>query len=129
MRIKFLFPFFGILLLDQGTKYLSHEIVLNTGISFGLFPSGLLTVALVVVLIGIALKFGRQFMTVSTLATGLFFGASCSNILDRVLYGGVRDFLPVPFFDIRNNLADWVIILTLTWLFFRVQAIKTPEKV
>lgn len=120
MRTTVFFWFFGIVLLDQGTKYLSPTYTLNPGISFGLFQSGILTALLGVILLGIAVKFGRQFLQVSEVATGIFFGASLSNILDRILFGGVRDFLPVPLLSVQNNLADWAIILSLLWLFFRM---------
>lgn len=107
--------------IDQISKFVAHDIILNTGVSFGLFPSSLLTIMLIGVLITIAFKFGRLFYASSPSVTGIFFGGSVSNIIDRLVYGGVRDFLPVPFFEIRNNLADWAIILALMWLFFRMQ--------
>lgn len=117
------------LVIDQVSKYYAREIILNQGVSFGLFPSSLLTFALAGVLVIIALKFGKAFLSSSPVATGIFFGSSLSNLLDRVLYGGVRDFLWVPIFSVRNNLADWAIILSLIWLFFRAQRVIRPDKV
>ncbi len=43
-----------------------------------------------------------------------------SNIVDRLVLGGVRDFLPLPFVDMKNNLADWFIVGSLLYI-----AIKT----
>ena len=41
---------------------------------------------------------------------GLFLGGAMSNIMDRLVIGGVRDWLPVPVLGLRNNLADWAIV-------------------
>ncbi len=106
--------------VDQATKMNAALVTLNTGISFGLFPSSLLTFLLSGVLLLIAYQFGKLFFQVSPVLTGIFFGGSTSNLIDRALYGGVRDFLPIPFFSIHNNLADWAIILSLLWLFWQL---------
>lgn len=111
----------AVVVLDQFTKYFATNIQLNTGVSFGLLPTPLLTLALIGVLLLIAVKFGKLFYLISPFATGAFFGGSLSNIIDRVMYGGVRDFLLIPLTDIRNNVADWAIILALVWIFFRMQ--------
>lgn len=38
----------------------------------------------------------------------LFFAGALSNWLDRIFFDGVRDIW--PFFGVRNNLADWLIV-------------------
>ncbi|MEP7167594.1 MAG: signal peptidase II [Candidatus Woesebacteria bacterium] len=113
----FLFGFLATIGVDQLSKYLAHDVILNTGISFGFFSGSLLTIALIFVLIGIVFQFGKTFFQASPVAAGIFFGGSISNVLDRIFYGGVRDFLPVPILGIRNNLADWCIILSILWIF------------
>lgn len=45
--------------------------------------------------------------------TGLFIGGAVSNIIDRIYFGGVRDWFPIPFVGLRNNLADWAIFLAV----------------
>lgn len=109
--------FLFTILLDQITKHFSPSVVLNTGISFGLFSGPFLTLLLIGFLIVIAFSFGKTLYQISPAATGIFSGAAISNILDRVIYGGVRDFLPIPLLGVRNNLADWCIILSLLWIF------------
>lgn len=112
--------FFSLIALDQVTKHLAIDVVVNTGISLGLFSSSFLTVILIGILILIASRWGRELYLQSPIATGIFFGGAVSNILDRLLYGGVRDFLPVPILNVHNNIADWAIVLALAlaWLFF-----------
>jgi lipoprotein signal peptidase len=109
--------FLFTILFDQISKQLSSQVVLNTGVSFGLFSGPLLTLLLIGIFIAIAFSYGKTFVQISPIATGFFSGGAFSNILDRVIYGGVRDFLPVPLLGIRNNLADWCIILSLLWIF------------
>lgn len=46
---------------------------------------------------------------------GLFQGGAVSNVLDRLVYGGVRDWLAVPILGLRNNFADWAIVIALVW--------------
>ena len=104
------------LFIDQITKHFASRAIVNTGISFGLFSSGITTIALMVVLVLIAVSYGKVFFRMSPTASGIFFGASSSNLLDRVLFGGVRDFLPLPILGVQNNLADWGIILSLLWI-------------
>jgi lipoprotein signal peptidase len=36
-------------------------------------------------------------------------------MLDRLINGGVRDWLVVPVLGLRNNLADWAIIIAIAW--------------
>lgn len=38
-----------------------------------------------------------------------------SNLLDRLVYGGVRDWLTVPVLGLKNNLADWAIVGAIVW--------------
>lgn len=53
---------------------------------------------------------------------GLLLGSGASNIYDRFLFGGVRDVWPMPLLDWQNNLADWLIflsVISLMILFYR----------
>lgn len=63
-----------------------------------------------VVIMGIILRqFGKKF----PMFVGLIIGGAVSNVLDRLFLGSVRDFLPVPFLAVHNNLADWGIFIGL----------------
>jgi signal peptidase II len=111
-----------IICLDQLTKillksYFPSLTVLNKGISFGLFPfSGwtLINFLLLLVLI----RFLPQ-----GIGKSLIIGGGFSNLLDRIIWGGVVDFinlkpgflnLDMPTF----NMADFLIVSGTVLLIF-----------
>lgn len=71
--------------------------VLNTGVSFGLFGGGagrwilsVFSVAVAIALAAWALKAQRGFLVA---AIGLIMGGAIGNVIDRIRFGGVVDFL------------------------------------
>ncbi|MDA1079608.1 MAG: signal peptidase II [bacterium] len=105
--------------IDQITKAQVAAVTLNPGIGLGLAASFVSQQLLVIVTITmlVVLWFAvRSWWEHSRIATGLFFGGALSNVLDRVFFGGVRDWLVVPVLGIQNNLADWAIFLGIAWL-------------
>jgi signal peptidase II len=100
--------------VDQLSKYLAplvFQVSFNPGISFGwlqMLPSWALTAALIGCT-GIIWWLGQAFWSQHSLLTGLFFGGAVSNIIDRLIWGAVRDWLPLPFTTIHNNLADYAL--------------------
>ncbi len=113
------------LVADQLSKFVvSHLVVLqiNSGISWSWLPgknqlemAGLLSLFL----IGIAWSWRRVWVA-HPIWSGIFFGAAISNILDRILYDGVRDWLTVPGLHLKNNLADWLVCLSLAMIVWRM---------
>jgi signal peptidase II len=106
----------AVLFIDQATKYIAnkfHLITLNPGISFGLLEtehpalSFLLLLGMGVLVAALI----QQHWHKHPISTGLFVGGAISNIVDRVAKGGVRDWLPIFFLPLKNNLADWAIFL------------------
>ncbi len=118
--MKYRFIFLGILLvaIDQSTKYFSltaGNSVINTGISLGVFDSfssEMLTILLALVLLGTAFFLRKEWQRYPVCAT-FFFAGSLSNLIDRVLYEGVIDWLPIPLVSVYNNLADWYIFIAI----------------
>lgn len=104
--------------IDQLTKmWASHQgwVQLNSGVSLSWLaelPNGVLLVLLSLILIGIGWQ-GRQLWRQFPLWAVLFFAGASSNLLDRILYSGVRDWLSVPIFLLKNNLADWAVVVSL----------------
>jgi lipoprotein signal peptidase len=108
--IAFLF----LIVIDQFFKIISVQqgAVLNTGVSFGLLSGfgGYIFIQLIFLLILLIVLYKAQ------LALGLkiiFLAGIMSNTADRFLYGGVRDWLEIPFLSIKNNLADWYIFVAI----------------
>jgi signal peptidase II len=118
MSKVFLIPIVFIFLIDQLTKFFfygSRNGTLNQGISFSFLSSAsqLGQILLIFVMVVFVLFVWRQFGQKYPFLTGLLLGGAVSNIIDRLFFGGVRDFLPVPFVNIQNNLADWAIFVGL----------------
>ncbi|MBU2577580.1 signal peptidase II [Patescibacteria group bacterium] len=118
--------FFLIVVLDQFLKLVTLKrgsAVLNRGISFGLFNDSFSFEVLLVVLpvlLGIFLfvsifKLSKNFGLVLILSGGF------SNYLDRIIKGGVVDYLKIWFFP-HFNLADLAITLGFVW--FLVDFVK-----
>ncbi len=131
----FFITFFGVFLLDQLSKAAAMgqgRVTINQGVSFGvggaLLRQGyaghsggvvLFSIVSVVVLIGIYIG-AKKIWQKNLWVYGGLSAAALSNVWDRVMYGGVRDFLWVPVLHVQNNLADWVIVGCLAWWGWRV---------
>lgn len=114
----------GIVAADQISKAWASWagwVHLNQGISFTLLssaPSWFVNLLVGAILLAIVLmvwswrQHRHGYWLVAVLAAGF------SNWLDRVLYGGVRDWLVVPVLHLKNNLADWYIAGSLVMLVF-----------
>ncbi|MBP7740963.1 signal peptidase II [Candidatus Woesebacteria bacterium] len=113
--------FFGILTIflvisiDQFSKYLAKiyglNIIFNDGISLNLLngiPNNLM-IFFLVLFVFLVFLFLKKDTFKNNLYVFLFLGGAISNILDRIFYAGVRDWLKIPFLDLYNNLADWFI--------------------
>lgn len=122
----------GAILLDQATKVCAglfgaagqmilEQENLNQGISFGLFSSVpnwivmVITVSILVMLHKYFLMWWQKYPYTAV----LFFAGGLSNIFDRLVVGGVRDWLPIPYTGLYNNFADWYIAIALILLVAR----------
>lgn len=119
MKYSFLL-FFVLVGADQLSKMLAFNAgwgYVNVGISFGLLdflPVWVLTVCIASCIVAV-LWSCREFWQKQQLVAALFFAGAVSNTLDRLLWGGVWDWLPVPFFELKNNLADWYIAISVVY--------------
>ena len=144
----------GVIVLDQASKALARNhlaagevqelapvlnltLGYNRGVAFGLF-SGTdwgpwpLIVATSIITIGLLVWIGRERTPGGMIAPSLIAGGAIGNLIDRLLRGGVTDFLDLqlghrhwPTF----NLADAAIVLgvaVLLWLSMRPHKPKTP---
>ena len=127
-----------VVLLDQLTKMLVREMIptgssveiipyilsfthtTNTGASFSLFTqySFLLTIVAILVILGI-LFFYKHIPKNYKLAFALILGGTIGNLLDRILFGRVTDFVDIHIFSIFN-FADSAITLAAILLIIAV---------
>jgi len=121
LNSRFLARFFEVffllelLLLDQLTKWNSQmrdSVVLNHGGIFGIFPSVWWGVALLLVWL-LVFKYWILFKgkLVTRWALGLIMVGGLGNIIDRVLFGAVRDFIYYPWFGFYGNVADILLVI------------------
>jgi signal peptidase II len=149
-----------VLLLDQATKWWIVAVVMqppqvipvtsffnlvlgwNRGISFGLFNSdspynALIFTALASVVIAILvylLRRAERWWTM--LAIGLVVGGAVGNVVDRLRFGGVADFLDFhiagyhwPAFNVADSgITVGAAVLALDFLFEGAQTPKKDEK-
>lgn len=114
--------FLASLVLDQSTKLLApiyFEVDLNAGVAFGWLnqvPGGVVTALLIFLAMGIAYWLRKEWQRHPVIA-GLFWAGVVSNLLDRILLGGVSDWISLPYLELKNNLADFYLSIALILLF------------
>jgi signal peptidase II len=131
-----------IFLLDQWSKYLvlrnlawgepwnpiaslkrlvSLTLVTNTGAAFGLLPDLGTLFALVAIIVVIAILFYERYIPTDQpwlrIALGMQLGGAAGNLVDRLHYGHVIDFIDFKVWPIFN-LADSAIVVGVSILAF-----------
>ncbi len=129
--VRILLPVSSLVVaLDWFTKEWANQkgwIVLeNSGISFGMWQQhGAFWSALIpVIWVGIVFMLFFKELPTHPWPNSLLVGGGLANLLDRAFTGGVRDWLPVPFTTIYNNLADWAIITAFIWMWACTQRLR-----
>lgn len=139
----------AVLLLDQGTKYwilnylevwesipllpgwLQLTLVQNPGAAFGLFANwtGLFVlVTLAAVLLALILY--RRILTLDwqfQLALALGLGGAVGNLIDRVRFGHVVDFIDLLFWPVFN-VADMAIIAGVVLLGYKILCLPNENE-
>jgi signal peptidase II len=102
--------------------FLWLEKVTNTGIAFGMFSSytDQITVISIVVVIVLAI-YQKRFRGIQRVAVGMIIGGALGNIVDRIRFGKVVDFIRLRYYPAIFNVADSLIfiggvIIALTYL-------------
>lgn len=112
-----------VLVIDQVSKFLlGHKVISNAGIAFGLLAEQAV-LAHVLALIGLAFftwyAFAHQPNTTPMgvvrwkIAVGSILGGAASNLVDRMVFGSVRDVFTLQPFGLSVNVADVMIVLGL----------------
>jgi len=99
--------------------------ILNKGATFGILENAqwlfISLTAIVVVIILVQIRSERK-RGHSVIPEAILLGGALGNLIDRLIFGYVRDFLEVPFFAVMN-FADWfvtlgVILVIVKYVFF-----------
>lgn len=102
--------------IEVWPPFLVFRMAWNRGINFGLFGGDgaatrwLLTGVALAICVWVGLWVRRGMNTVGQVSAGLLIGGALGNVLDRVIYGAVVDFLNMSCCGIANpfsfNIAD-----------------------
>lgn len=132
---------------DQATKWFFYggvaksilgnvvwfESTLNTGVAFGMFADSTLLfvfISSIATVVFVYLMCSKKFLTsqYEKICLGVIMAGTFSNLLDRLMFGGVRDFIYLKFINFPIfNIADMCItigvVLLCVYLIF-----KKPKK-
>ncbi|EDM69402.1 lipoprotein signal peptidase [Roseobacter sp. AzwK-3b] len=101
----------------------------NRGVNFGLMAGD--DSSNQFILAGIAILVGAVMATIllgkrrvsHAIAGGMIFGGALSNVMDRLTFGYVFDYINTPFLGMTNpfsyNIADIFIVLPIIWWIFK----------
>ncbi|MEM1234998.1 MAG: signal peptidase II [Pseudomonadota bacterium] len=116
-----------VLNMDVFPPYLVLRMTWNYGINFGLFSGGGSTrwilIAIAFVICGAVIWWMRKGQPLrAMICAGLLVGGAMGNVIDRVMYGGVADFLNMSCCGFQNpyafNVADIAVFLGAVGLVF-----------
>jgi signal peptidase II len=119
--------FLGVLLFDRLTKFFflkNSRIIINRGVSWGIaatFSPALLTLFSLLILAFCSLLL---FVYPRKFGLWLIAAGGAANLLDRIFYGGVVDFISLPLLP-AFNLAD--VAICLGGFFLLVDFLKTQK--
>lgn len=110
-------------------KYLEHTQMitpaLNTGISWSLPVPFFIIIGISILGIGAIIRLYKK-NTIWIRITGLLLAWTMGNLIDRIIYGGVRDFIDINLFNFPIfNFAD---IMLCLWVGIRIIKIILEKK-
>lgn len=115
---------------------LNFTYVENKGMAFGMLANQrwifiALTSAVILALIIAVIKLKKQ-STMFYISAALLIGGGIGNLIDRLLYGYVVDYISLSFFPPVCNLADYCVtagvIMLLIYLFFFTDFLKSDKE-
>ncbi len=124
--------------IDVLPPFLGFRYGENPGINFGLFANGSPAASWALIAVALVICAGvwrwlrqPQMGALARISGGLLVGGALANVLDRLLYGFVLDFLNTSCCGIDNpfvfNLADvWIFAGALGLVFFAAEGKTTP---
>ena len=100
---------------ERFTSFFNLVLTWNSGVSFGLLRSGspwgvmLLSALVIAIVVALQIWMWRSANTLLALGIGLICGGALGNLIDRLRWGAVRDFLDFHWGELHFwafNLAD-----------------------
>ncbi|MDP2789983.1 MAG: signal peptidase II [bacterium] len=109
---------------------LRSEPTTNVGVALGIPIPGFAMYVLLIVLISIVGALGwaafRKHQLLAWWASLLVFTGAISNLLDRLHYGYVRDFLQFSFWPTTANFGDWMV--TVGAILLLISSLRPPPR-
>lgn len=117
-------------------EFLWFKSTLNTGVAFSMFEGKtwlFVVISSLASIILIYLIFNKKYLKKGRykICLGLILGGTVGNLIDRIIFKGVRDFIYFKFIDFAIfNIADAVIVVSmiLFCLFMIIDTFKKEEK-
>lgn len=124
---------FSIVLLsiDQLSKHIIRQVggfyICNKGVAFGIkVPEILLTIFLIMAISTASYTLYKKYFIHNTLYLMLIFSGALSNIIDRLYFGCVIDFIDLKFWPVFN-LADVYITIGGIMLIFNQRTVNKKQ--
>ncbi len=130
---QYLQPIGSVSVIDN---LFSLTYVENNGVAFGMFSDMrwlfvVLTVVLIAFIVAYMFK-KRPKEKIFYISTALIIGGGIGNLIDRIFYGYVIDYLSLSFFPPVCNFADYCItigtVILMIYLLFFSDLFNTPKK-
>lgn len=95
-----------VIIVDQISKYFAEDVVKNYGASFGLLAGyNWLLILISFFVIGLIVYYKDRVKDYGLIGLSIFMGGVIGNLIDRLVFGYVRDFLSFLFWP-AFNVAD-----------------------
>ena len=112
-----------------GNDFIKITLIENTGMAFGLNEGNTKNIILTVFILLIVFNFiknQKERIDIKTaISLGLILAGGISNLIDRIICGGIIDFIEVKYFAVFN-LADCYIMIG--WIFLVIAIIIYNKK-
>ena len=122
-----------ILLVDQITKYFLKGVnfgifryVTNTGAAFGLFKGwGFILSIIAIIVLVLVVYFYRKYPKL-WLPLSFIFAGTLGNLLDRIIFGFVRDFIDFKIWPVFNVADSFNVIgvVILIWILIKKEKLS-----
>lgn len=110
-----------LLIIDMVSKWqaqMHDAAIMNYGGVFGILPSGYWGMGLALLWLILFFQWLKSKFGLSRWGMGLIIVGGLGNIIDRVIFGFVRDFIYYPFFGFYGNAADIFLIVGVALILF-----------